>query len=471
VARQGPDRQRERWMTIYQTAVLGVSAAVIIGTWLLAMSFVQATIGRPGGVALGLEALAQVLGARAPRAPSADTLPGLTGTPPPASSPAGDLAAVPTVIPTAAPTATPTPTPDVRFYDPARARTLLAQAQTSFGSQSAAFLANVTLAASRLDGQTIAPGDVFSFNRTAGPFTTLNGYRPNGRIGAEPAGDIAPIASGITQVSTTLFQAAFWSGLKIIERHPHPFWLDRLNAGSTGQRGLDAYVSDPADDLRIQNTTGDWIRLEAAVQNGTVSVAIYGVDPGWSVSPSVSAPTNLVQPSPTRIIQPDPSLAPGQQFTIFAGSPGFDVTVQREVTRADAVIDRYGMVAHYRPQPAVIAEGPTPTPSPTPTASPTPAPTPTGGGPTHLAGLDPSAFVLPDGRIRTPNLVGLPESEAQQVITAVGLQTTYVNYQGPGDVPPDVLNTVPVGHVLSQMPQPGTPVPRGTTVYLAVRKQ
>jgi len=66
--------------------------------------------------------------------------------------------------------------------------------------------------------------------------------------------------------------------------------------------------------------------------------------------------------------------------------------------------------------------------------------------------------------------VGLSEAEAQQVILAVGLSTTFVNYQGPGDVPAKALNAVPPGAVLSQTPLPGTALARGTTVYIAVRK-
>ena len=37
-----------------------------------------------------------------------------------------------------------------------------------------------------------------------------------------------------------------------------------------------------------------------------------------------------------------------------------------------------------------------------------------GSGPTHLAGLNPSAYVLPDGKIRTPSLVGLRLNRSQR---------------------------------------------------------
>lgn len=96
-------------------------------------------------------------------------------------------------------------------------------------------------------------------------------------------------------------------------------------------------------------------------------------------------------------------------------------------------------------------------PTPTPTQTPTPAPfaTPAPG----------SAIVV------VPSVVGLPEDRARAMIEAAGLNNTYSNYQGPGDVPPHVLASVPPGNVLSQTPQPGSRVPRGSVVYLAVRKR
>lgn len=473
--------------TTYQATVLGISALVIIIALLLTIHLFQSAVNQSGNVSVGAKALTQVLGAAAPRAPAASQLPGVVGTPTPVATLPGIPA--PAVTPTVGSTPEPTPaitsTPDLSVYDPDRATTLLAQAQTSFDKQSSNFVANVKLAAQRINGKEVAPGATLSFNDLAGPYQPSNGYKQVDAIFGDHTDEVPTVAGGITQVSTTLFQAAFWSGLKIVERHPHRYWLNRFNAGSTGQKGLDAEVSYPLHDLSVQNTTGDWIRIQASAQSNSVSVAIYGADPGWSVNPEIGTPTKVVQPKPTETVRIDPSLSPGQQFTVFGGSAGFNVNIQRTVVDKEGnTIDRYGLAEHYQAMPAIIALGPTPTATATATATPTPTSTPlaqatpavptgSGGGssPTHLAGLNPSAFVLPNGQIRTPNLVGLPEAEAQQVITAVGLMTTYANYQGPGDVPAAALNAVPVGDVLSQNPSPGAAVPRGTTVYIAVRKQ
>ena len=61
-----------------------------------------------------------------------------------------------------------------------------------------------------------------------------------------------------------------------------------------------------------------------------------------------------------------------------------------------------------------------------------------------------------------PAVVGLTEEQAQQAIKGAGLTTSFPNYQ--------TFTSQPAGHVLSQQPQAGTAVPKGTTVYIAVRR-
>jgi hypothetical protein len=101
------------------------------------------------------------------------------------------------------------------------------------------------------------------------------------------------------------------------------------------------------------------------------------------------------------------------------------------------------------PNPTVVPRATTTTPT-GPTARPTP--------------------LVMDGKVVVPSVVGLKEAAAREAIDAAGLSNTYTNYQGAGDVSESVLNSVPPGHVLSQMPAPGTLLPPGSVVHLAVRK-
>jgi 1A family penicillin-binding protein len=131
---------------------------------------------------------------------------------------------------------------------------------------------------------------------------------------------------------------------------------------------------------------------------------------------------------------------------------------------------------------ATLAPVRPPTMAPLPTPTPPPAtPTPLRPPPTPTRPPDQSPAPAPTPRPQpaqdnpqfaaVPNLVGLPEAQARQAIDAAGLRNTYTNYQTANDVgDKGLFNRTPPGHVLSQAPAPGSRAPRGTIVYIAVKK-
>jgi len=163
------------------------------------------------------------------------------------------------------------------------------------------------------------------------------------------------------------------------------------------------------------------------------------------------------------------------------------VPIDAEAPTSAVGIRRFGLWAP-------LIDTPTPRPAPRTFATPTPTGSPTGEGtpePTGETASSPTTTPAPRGAERllpppratpitvpgqpnlvvVPNLIGRPEDEAQQIITESGLMTTYVNYQTAADVPDRrYFESIAPGAVLSQIPRPGERVPRGTRVYLAVRK-
>lgn len=115
------------------------------------------------------------------------------------------------------------------------------------------------------------------------------------------------------------------------------------------------------------------------------------------------------------------------------------------------------------PVPIVPVEGAVPTSTP-PSVLPTSVPVPAHATPIKVSG-NPNEVIV-------PNLIGLPEAQAQRVINDSDLMTTYVNYQTDNEVADHkfFLSIAP-GAVLSQSPRAGTKVPPGTRIALAVRKQ
>lgn len=78
----------------------------------------------------------------------------------------------------------------------------------------------------------------------------------------------------------------------------------------------------------------------------------------------------------------------------------------------------------------------------------------------------------PDDKITVPNVIGMPEKQAQGILAQAGLvNSPWVNYQGQEQVPPSVLSSVCGGCVLSTTPSPGQVVDKGTTISMAVRRE
>lgn len=80
---------------------------------------------------------------------------------------------------------------------------------------------NVALAASRINGTLVKPGETFSFNQVLGDVSAFTGYQQAYIIseGKTILGD----GGGVCQVSSTLFRAVLNAGLPILERQAHAY--------------------------------------------------------------------------------------------------------------------------------------------------------------------------------------------------------------------------------------------------------
>ncbi len=308
--------------------------------------------------------------------------------PPSTATPVPPTPTVPTVTPIpptatpAPPTATPVPptaTPlATDVYDPARLKDKLGVAVTSYAGSIPERAWNVELAAKRLNGTKVAPGELFSFNQAVGPTTLSAGYRigygitmNNGRPDTVPS-----VAGGICQVATTVFQAAYWAGLPFEERHYHLYWIARYGVAPSGKTGFDATVDDPGVDLKFRNTTADWIRLDSWVDGENVGFTIYGVDPGWQVETIGPKIFGVVKTSQAVVRQEDYTMPPGRELWVEHAEDGFSVSVTRLVKLNDQVVDRYDFTNRYLPSRNVLLVGAVPHPraeaSRTPDADPSP---------------------------------------------------------------------------------------------------
>jgi vancomycin resistance protein YoaR len=125
---------------------------------------------------------------------------------------------------------------------------------------------NLELASGAVNGTFVAPGEVFSMNDTV---SHLDYHETHVIVdGAETLAD----GGGLCQVTSTLYNAALFSGLEIVERHPHASQLPYIRPG------LDATIWFGALDMQFRNTTDGFILLEEYVsEDGYVYASVYGV--------------------------------------------------------------------------------------------------------------------------------------------------------------------------------------------------
>lgn len=147
---------------------------------------------------------------------------------------------------------------------------LLAIKTTSLGGSSHNRVNNVTMAAEKIFNTILYPGQSFSYNEALGQRTVEAGFR---EAGAYADGQVVQeVGGGICQVSSTLYWCAMRANLKILERVNHYFSVGYI------EPGMDATVSWGGPDFRFENNRTFPIVILANVQNGGLTVEIWGTD-------------------------------------------------------------------------------------------------------------------------------------------------------------------------------------------------
>ena len=153
------------------------------------------------------------------------------------------------------------------------ARIGLRGSYTTYFEQNEAREHNIALAFHAFNGLIVQKNETVSFNNVVGPRTRERGYA-EAKIILD--GQFVPgVGGGVCQASTTLFNAALLSGLKIDKSYNHSLAISYVPIGR------DAMVSSAAD-LRFVNNTGGTIYIEAGVipatdtKHGSAFVRVYG---------------------------------------------------------------------------------------------------------------------------------------------------------------------------------------------------
>ncbi len=216
----------------------------------------------------------------------------------------------------------------------------LSEKSTSLSGSSSNRINNVTLAAKALNNVVVNPGETFDYNSCLGERTTAKGYK---EAGAYANGQhVTNVGGGICQNSSTLYYCALYANLDITVRDCHYFTVSYLPIG------LDATVSWGGPDFRFVNDRNYPIKIKAWVDDGYLTVQIWGTDEDGSY---VKMESDTWEDSEYYYAQT------------------YRAVYDKDGNRISYVKEAYSRYHKY--------EANTPTPEPTATASPSASPTPT----------------------------------------------------------------------------------------------
>ncbi len=203
---------------------------------------------------------------------------------------------------------------------------------------------NIALAAKLVDGTVVAPGETFSLNQAMGPRTANRGFDYAPVIAADNVLRQG-VGGGVCQYATTLFNAVFFAGLPVVERHAHSLYISHYPTGR------DATVAWGALDFKFRNDTGKSIMIRSWIDGGALTVALVGKTERtvtYTTGPFYDVHKPAHGKSNPKVVY-DSDLGPG--VTRWEqGIDGQSVKVERTVKDASGkVLFRDTFVSHYAP--------------------------------------------------------------------------------------------------------------------------
>ena len=146
---------------------------------------------------------------------------------------------------------------------------LLSTYSTRYSTRDRDRTTNLQLAASKINGTVLMPGETFSYNQVVGERTISAGYK---EAPIYVSGEVVDgLGGGICQITSTLYNAVLYANLEIVERSNHQFVPSYVTASR------DATVVYGSIDFKFKNNREYPIKLVCSVSGGIAKFEIYGL--------------------------------------------------------------------------------------------------------------------------------------------------------------------------------------------------
>lgn len=202
---------------------------------------------------------------------------------------------------------------------------------------------NIRVVAQKVNGAIVKPGETFSLNGFTGPRGKAQGYVEAGVIKEGAPG--REVGGGISQFATTLYNAAYFAGMKDAGHKEHSYYISRYPAAR------EATVFQNPDgasviDLKFTNDSPTGIAIQTIWTPSSITVKLWGTK-RYTVESIPGAQVN----------QTEPQAKPGPAENCHAsnGAPGFTTTDTRVIKDAATgrEVSRSTRTVHYNPQPKI----------------------------------------------------------------------------------------------------------------------
>lgn len=189
---------------------------------------------------------------------------------------------------------------------------------TTYYPGSAYRVNNIGKAARMINGTFLKPGETFSMNQTLGQRTAAAGWMAGGGI---EGGKIKTLlGGGISQATTTTFNAIFFAGLEDIYHKPHSLYFSRYPVGR------EATLDWVSVDMKFRNDSPYGVVLQAWTtgkvgQQGSVTVKVWSTK-RYTIKTTTPVRSNYRSPAATQYDE-SPGCVPQSAMS------GFDVRYKR----------------------------------------------------------------------------------------------------------------------------------------------
>jgi len=189
---------------------------------------------------------------------------------------------------------------------------------------------NIHRAADVVNNTIVEPGQTFSLNDKLGPRTAANGYV---KAPVYNQGEFQEdFGGGVSQFTTTLYNATFFGGYKDVAHAPHSIYISRY------PMGREATLNFGSIDMKFQNDSNSGILIRTSYSSTAITVTLYGAKEGRSVK--AEGPNVLERVEAETEYVEDPTLAPGTAKQIQEGHPRIVVENFRIISRPGQVDKR-----------------------------------------------------------------------------------------------------------------------------------